>query len=44
MVMERATVRTTGSFNISTKKELVQGIGYKNCICVHKKDGYSYSN
>ena len=40
----RVAVRTTGSFNISTKKELVQGISYRNCICVHKKDGYSYSN
>ena len=40
----RVAVRTTGSFNISTKKELVQGISYRNCICVHKKDGFSYSN
>ncbi|MBS3026064.1 MAG: HNH endonuclease [Dolichospermum sp. DET50] len=40
----RVAVRTTGSFNISTKNKLVQGIGHKNCICVHKKDGYSYSN
>jgi 5-methylcytosine-specific restriction endonuclease McrA len=40
----RVAVRTTGSFNISTKKELVQGISYRNCICVHKKDGYTYSN
>jgi 5-methylcytosine-specific restriction endonuclease McrA len=40
----RVAVRTTGSFNISSKNGLVQGIGYKNCIQIHKKDGYSYSN
>lgn len=35
-------VRSTGSFNVSTP-ELVQGISYKYCKTVHKKDGYSYS-
>lgn len=38
----RVAVRTTGSFNISTATGLVQGIGYKNCVSVHKKDGYNY--
>ncbi|MEH2241058.1 RNA-guided endonuclease IscB [Nostoc sp.] len=38
----RIAVRTTGSFNISTAKGLVQGISYKLCKAIHKKDGYSY--
>jgi hypothetical protein len=37
----RVAVRTSGSFNISAK-ELVQGIGYKYCRILHRKDGYSY--
>jgi 5-methylcytosine-specific restriction endonuclease McrA len=37
----RVAVRTSGSFNISAK-ELVQGIGYKYCQILHRKDGYSY--
>jgi len=40
----RVAVRTTGSFNISTKDGLVQGIGFKTCTSIHKKDGYAYSN
>jgi 5-methylcytosine-specific restriction endonuclease McrA len=39
----RIATRSTGSFNISTKTGLVQGISYKHCKTVHKKDGYSYS-
>ncbi|MGL5064899.1 MAG: RNA-guided endonuclease IscB [Microcoleus sp.] len=38
----RVAVRTTGSFNISAS-ELVQGISYKCCKIVHKKDGYGYT-
>jgi 5-methylcytosine-specific restriction endonuclease McrA len=38
----RVAVRTSGSFNISAK-ELVQGIGYKYCQILQRKDGYSYS-
>jgi hypothetical protein len=38
----RVAVRTSGSFNVSAS-ELVQGISYKYCQVVHKKDGYSYS-
>ncbi len=38
----RIATRSTGSFNISTKNRLVQGISYRHCSCIHKKDGYSY--
>ncbi len=40
----RIATRATGSFNISTKNGLIQGISYKTCNHIHKKDGYSYSN
>ncbi|MFH7030040.1 MAG: RNA-guided endonuclease IscB [Heteroscytonema crispum UTEX LB 1556] len=39
----RIATRATGSFNISTKDGLVQGISYKYCKHIHKKDGYSYA-
>ncbi|MEH2029724.1 MAG: RNA-guided endonuclease IscB [Nostoc sp.] len=39
----RVAVRSTGSFNISTNKGLIQGISYKVCKSIHKKDGYSYA-
>ncbi|MEM7556976.1 MAG: RNA-guided endonuclease IscB [Cyanobacteria bacterium P01_A01_bin.84] len=39
----RVATRSTGSFNISTKNGLVQGISYKYCKTIHKKDGYSYA-
>ena len=39
----RIATRSTGSFNISTRQKLVQGISYKYCKTVHKKDGYSYA-
>lgn len=38
----RVAVRTSGSFNISTVSELIQGISYKYCKSIHKKDGYEY--
>jgi 5-methylcytosine-specific restriction endonuclease McrA len=38
----RIATRATGSFNISTKNGLVQGISYMACEFIHKKDGYSY--
>lgn len=38
----RVAVRTTGSFNISTISGLIQGISYKYCKSIHKKDGYEY--
>jgi len=39
----RIATRATGSFNISTTNGLVQGISYKYCKAVHKKDGYGYT-
>jgi 5-methylcytosine-specific restriction endonuclease McrA len=36
-------VRTTGSFNISLKETLVQGISHKYCSLIHRKDGYLYT-
>ncbi|MEM7578507.1 MAG: RNA-guided endonuclease IscB [Cyanobacteria bacterium P01_A01_bin.80] len=39
----RIATRSTGSFNISTREKLVQGISYKYCKTIHKKDGYSYA-
>ncbi|OLT58582.1 RNA-guided endonuclease IscB [Moorena bouillonii] len=39
----RIATRKTGSFNISTKHGLVQGISHKYCSIVHRKDGYAYS-
>jgi 5-methylcytosine-specific restriction endonuclease McrA len=42
MYVGRVAVRTTGSFNITTVKETVQGISFKYCKVVHKMDGYSY--
>lgn len=39
----RVAVRSTGSFNILTAAGLVQGISYKYCSFLQKKDGYSYA-
>ncbi|MEM6401120.1 MAG: RNA-guided endonuclease IscB [Cyanobacteria bacterium P01_D01_bin.116] len=39
----RIATRSTGSFNISTRNKLVQGISYKYCKTIHFKDGYSYA-
>jgi hypothetical protein len=38
----RIATRSTGSFNISTKIGLIQGVNYNCCKCVYKKDGYAY--
>ncbi|MGK7927172.1 MAG: RNA-guided endonuclease IscB [Spirulina sp.] len=38
----RVAVRSTGSFNISTKAGLLQGIGHKYCSPIYQKDGYAY--
>jgi 5-methylcytosine-specific restriction endonuclease McrA len=38
----RVAVRSSGSFNISTKLGLIQGVNYKYCQTIHRKDGYSY--
>jgi len=39
----RVAVRSSGSFNISTALGLIQGISYKYCKSIHKKDGYGYA-
>ncbi|HSN23239.1 MAG TPA: RNA-guided endonuclease IscB [Methylomicrobium sp.] len=36
-------IRASGSFNISTKTGVVQGISYRYCQLLQKLDGYSYS-
>ena len=38
----RVAVRSTGSFNISTASGLVQGISYRYCSVIYRKDGFSY--
>lgn len=38
----RVAVRSSGSFNISSKMGLVQGISHKYCEVIHRKDGYNY--
>jgi hypothetical protein len=38
----RVAVRATGSFNITTKTETVQGISYKHCTRISRNDGYGY--
>ncbi len=39
----RIATRATGSFNISTKNGLVQGISHRFCQAIHRKDGYGYA-
>ncbi|MEH1853724.1 MAG: RNA-guided endonuclease IscB [Nostoc sp.] len=39
----KVAIRSSGSFNISTKNGLVQGISHKFCKLIHAKDGYSYA-
>lgn len=38
----KVSIRTTGSFNIKTIEKTVQGISWKYCIPIHRKDGYVY--
>ena len=40
----RVAVRTSGSFNLKTKEELVQGISHKYCKVIHQKDGFAYTS
>jgi hypothetical protein len=35
-------VISSGSFNITTNKETIQGISYKFCKKLHSSDGYQY--
>lgn len=39
----RVAVRSSGSFNISDRSGLIQGISHKYCKHIHKKDGYGYA-
>jgi len=39
----KVAIRSSGSFNISTKNGLVQEISHKFCKRIHAKDGYSYA-
>jgi 5-methylcytosine-specific restriction endonuclease McrA len=39
----RVAIRSTGAFNIKTPNGTVQGISFKHCSFVQRKDGYSYS-
>jgi len=39
----RVAVRSSGSFNITTRTGTVQGISYKYCTPLHQSDGYSYT-
>lgn len=39
----RVAVRATGSFNITTNTETVQGISHKHCTLISRNDGYGYS-
>ncbi|MDJ0578250.1 MAG: RRXRR domain-containing protein, partial [Xenococcaceae cyanobacterium MO_234.B1] len=38
----KVAIRSSGSFNIKTVTQTVQGISYKYCKQVHRKDGYVY--
>ncbi|HEX4714508.1 MAG TPA: RNA-guided endonuclease IscB, partial [Ktedonobacteraceae bacterium] len=38
----RVLVRASGSFDIRTKQNRVQGISHRFCTPVHRSDGYSY--
>jgi hypothetical protein len=39
----RVSVRTSGSFNITTENGTVQGFSYKHCRLLQRMDGYQYS-
>lgn len=39
----RAAIRKTGSFNIQTGSEVIQGISHKHCRITQRGDGYGYS-
>jgi hypothetical protein len=38
----RVAVRTTGSFNLTTKNGTMQGISHRFCTLLQRCDGYSY--
>jgi 5-methylcytosine-specific restriction endonuclease McrA len=39
----RVAIRKTGSFNITTKNGVIQGICHKNCKLIQRGDGYGYA-
>lgn len=39
----RVAVRSSGSFNIKTKHDTIQGISYKYCTVKQRNDGYAYT-
>ncbi|HRF94864.1 MAG TPA: hypothetical protein PLZ51_06715, partial [Aggregatilineales bacterium] len=39
----RVAVRASGSFNITTHRETVQGINHRFFTAIHKSDGYNYT-
>jgi hypothetical protein len=39
----RVAVRATGSFNIQSAGEVVQGIAHRHCRLIQRSDGYGYS-
>ena len=39
----RVAVRSSGSFDIETKGNTIQGIGHKYCRIIQRNDGYSYN-
>jgi hypothetical protein len=40
----RVAIRATGSFNITTNHQTVQGISYRFCTIMHQCDGYRYGH
>jgi len=38
----RVAIRASGSFNITTKTGIVQGVNYKHCTLMSRNDGYGY--
>ena len=39
----RVAVRSSGSFDIKTNKETIQGIGHQYCCIIQRSDGYLYN-
>lgn len=39
----RVAVRASGSFDIKTSSDTIQGIGYKYCQLIQRGDGYAYA-
>jgi len=38
----KVAVRSSGSFNVTTKHGTIQGINHRFCVLVARSDGYSY--